>query len=87
MHKQAFLYTMFLTIYIQVLLYEGSFLDFLNNTVSELGAGIYVEFLSSDFVFTPLNAGCFIRYFSELVGLQPTEWVCSFTNFFVYQNT
>jgi len=60
---------------LQILLYNGSSLDLLNNRVSELGAGIYVEFASSDFVLSVLNTGCFIRYFSTQVGVQPSDWV------------
>ncbi len=60
---------------LQILLYENSSLDLFNNKVSELGAGIYVEFASSDFVLSVLNTGCFIRYFSTKVGIPPTEWV------------
>lgn len=66
---------MIIILLLQILLYEGSSLDLFNNKVSELGAGIYVEFASSDFVLSVLNTGCFIRYFSTQVGVPPTEWV------------
>ena len=41
------------------------------------GAGLYVEYTSSDFVLAILNRGCFIQYFSQLIDVPPSEWVSS----------
>jgi hypothetical protein len=61
----------------QILLYNGSYVEFSNNVVSQLGAGIYVEYASSDFLLSVLNTGCFIRYYTTLVDIQPSQWVTS----------
>lgn len=60
---------------IQILLYNGSYVEFSNNAVSQLGAGIYVEYASSDFLLSVLNTGCFIRYYTTLVDIPPSQWV------------
>ena len=59
----------------QLLLFEGALLDFTNNVALDEGAGLYVEYTSSDFVLAVLNRGCFIQYFSQLVDVPPSEWV------------
>ncbi len=61
----------------QILLYNGSYVEFSNNVVSQLGAGIYVEYASSDFLLSVLNTGCFIRYYTTLVDIPPSKWVIS----------
>ena len=65
-------------IIMQILLYDGSYVEFSNNAVSQLGAGIYVEYASSDFLLSILNTGCFIRYYTTLVDIQPSQWVISY---------
>lgn len=65
-------------IIMQILLYNGSYVEFSNNVVSQLGAGIYVEYASSDFLLSILNTGCFIRYYTTLVDIQPSQWVISY---------
>ena len=50
-------------------------MNFSNNAVSQLGAAIYVEYASSDFLLSVLNTGCFIRYYTLSVDLPPSEWV------------
>ena len=60
---------------IQILLYNGSYVEFSTNAVSQLGAGIYVEYASSDFLLSVLNTGCFIRYYTTLVDIPPSQWV------------
>lgn len=59
----------------QLLLFEGAALSFTNNVAVDEGAGLYVEYTSSDFVLAVLNRGCFIQYFSQLVDIPPSEWV------------
>ena len=59
----------------QLLLFEGSALNFTNNFAIDEGAGLYVEYTSSDFVLAVLNRGCFIQYFSRQVDLPPNQWV------------
>ena len=59
----------------QILLYNGSYIEFSNNAVSQLGAGIYVEYASSDFLLSILNSGCFIRYYTTVVDIPPSQWV------------
>ena len=39
------------------------------------GAGIYVEYTSSDFVLAVLNRGCFIQYFTTAIDIPPNQWV------------
>lgn len=51
-------------------------MDITNNFATELGAGLYVETTSSDFILSVLNTGCFIRYNSSQADLPPTKWVC-----------
>jgi hypothetical protein len=58
-----------------LLLYDGAVLNFTNNMAVDQGAGIYVEYTSSDFVLAVLNRGCFIQYFTTLIDLPPNEWV------------
>ena len=43
--------------------------------MSQFGAGIYVEYASSDFLLSVLNTGCFIRYYTLAVDIPPEEWV------------
>jgi predicted outer membrane repeat protein len=57
-----------------ILLFEGAILTFTNNMAVDAGAGMYVEYTSSDFVLAVLNRGCFIQYFSSLIDEPPTEW-------------
>ena len=75
----------------QILLYNGSYVEFSNNAVSQYGAGIYVEYASSDFLLSVLNTGCFIRYYTVAVDIQPTDWVRQknhfFFNFSSYRHT
>ena len=59
----------------QILLYNNSRVNFSNNAVSQFGAGIYVEYASSDFLLSVLNTGCFIRYYTTEVDIEPTAWV------------
>lgn len=62
--------------YPQLLLYDGAFVQFVNNFVTELGAGMYVEYTSSDFVLAVLNRGCFIQYFNaSIIDTPPSKWV------------
>ena len=60
---------------LQILLHEGAVIHFTNNFATELGAGLYVETTSSDFILSVLNTGCFIRYNSSLVDVPPSKWV------------
>lgn len=50
-------------------------MHFTNNSVREFGAGLYVEYTSSDFILSILNTGCFIRYNSTSVDVPPSRWV------------
>ena len=60
----------------QLLLYDGALVQFVNNFVTELGAGMYVEYTSSDFVLAVLNRGCFIQYFNaSIIDTPPSNWV------------
>lgn len=34
-----------------------------------------MEYASSDFLLSILNTGCFIRYYTTLVDVQPSQWV------------
>ena len=63
------------TVTVQILLHEGSLVTFSNNFATELGAGLYVEYSSSDFILSVLNTGCFIRYNSTSVDVPPIQWV------------
>ena len=62
-------------LFLQILLHENASVTFSDNFASELGAGLYVEYSSSDFILSVLNTGCFIRYNSTSVDVPPTEWV------------
>ena len=60
----------------QLRLHPGIILNFTNNTVSESGAGIYVDFPPIRFVIEFFNRLCFIQYSdggSEDVA--PQDWV------------
>ena len=60
---------------LQILLHEDAVVTFSKNFAQELGAGLYVEYSSSDFVLSVLNTGCFIRYNTTSADLPPTQWV------------
>ncbi len=59
----------------QLLLYDGAHVKFLNNTATEQGGGMYVEYTSSDFLLAVLNRGCFLQYYSTFVDIAPYQWV------------
>ena len=62
----------------QLLLYEGAVLQFTNNVAVDQGAGMYVEYTSSDFVLAVLNRGCFIQYFTTFIDIPPNQWVSKY---------
>ena len=64
------------THHLQILLHDSAQLDFVDNFATALGAGLYVETTSTDFILVVLNTGCFIRYNSSLVDIPPSKWVC-----------
>lgn len=57
-------------------MYKDSELTFHNNYALKRGGGMYVEYVSADFIFSILNRGCFFQYFSES-DTPPNQWVYS----------
>ncbi len=55
-------------------MYRDSDLTFQDNYALRRGGGLYVEYVSADFIFSILNRGCFIQYFSE-IDQPPNRWV------------
>ena len=57
-------------------LYSSSALTFHDNYALRRGGGMYVEYVSADFIFSILNRGCFMQYYAE-IDQPPYKWVSS----------
>jgi predicted outer membrane repeat protein len=55
-------------------LYANSILIFSNNYALNNGGGLYVEYITSDFIFSILNRGCFMQYEDLLEDVPPDQW-------------
>ena len=58
-------------------------MEFINNSATRNGGGIYAEYITTDFIFSILNRGCFLQYNSN-VDVPPDRWV-SFLSYSNYE--
>ena len=62
----------------QLLISEGSFLSFINNTALQSGGAIFATKPALSNNFASLNRQCFLQYSSSLgVDIPPEEWKVS----------
>ena len=69
----------------QVLLFNETVVQFLNNTADQSGGGIYVENFQSAALLPIQASGCFIQYYSNKfvpVAVPPTTWVCLHSGYY-----
>ena len=59
----------------QIVMYNNSYLSFVNNSALQEGGGLYVEYTSNAYFLTILNKNCFLQYYSDVTDIPPNQWV------------